>query len=74
MPVPTAMVAFMAEERFTKKCSSASLVLSPFTVTKIVLTVSPGLNVSVLEAATASHQAGGARVDLPGSSRPALTQ
>jgi predicted dehydrogenase len=30
--------------------------------------------VSVLEAATASHQAGGARVDLPGSSRPALTQ
>src|SRR5437660_1243806 len=50
LPVPTAIVALVADDNFTKNVSSNSLIVSPFTRMVIIFTVSPGLNVSVDEA------------------------
>src|SRR5437667_269590 len=54
VPVPSAsaMVALVAPDRLTKKVSLGSNLVSPLTLTVMVLLVSPGLNVSVPLAAT----------------------
>src|SRR5882672_3098172 len=54
VPVPTglAIVALVAPDRVTVKVSSGSNLVSPLTLTVMVLVVSPGLNVSVPLAAT----------------------
>src|SRR5437016_2342119 len=54
VPVPNALaiVALVAPDRVTVKVSSGSNLVSPLTVTVMVLLVSPGLNVSVPFAAT----------------------
>src|SRR5436190_776331 len=50
VPVPTALaiVALVAPDRVTVKVSSGSNLVSPLTVTVMVLLVSPGAKVSVL--------------------------
>src|SRR5437667_99007 len=54
VPVPTglAIVALVAPDRVTVKVSSGSNLVSPLTVTVMVLLVSSGLNVSIPLAAT----------------------
>src|SRR5438552_3208437 len=54
VPVPCALaiVALVAPDRVTVKVSSGSNLVSPLTVTVMVLLVSPALNVSVPLAAT----------------------
>src|SRR5437870_1942310 len=54
VPVPSALalVAWVAPDRLTVNVSSGSNVVSPLTLTVMVLLVSPGLNVSVPLAAT----------------------
>ena len=51
-PWLSARVAPVGAERFTKKVSFPSTVVSPFTATVTVLTVLPGLKVRVPELAT----------------------
>ena len=48
-PCPSARVAFVGLLRLTKNVSSASYLVSPFTVTLTGFEVSPGLNVRVPE-------------------------
>jgi hypothetical protein len=51
-PDPSRMFAFVAFDRTSVRCSSGSVVPSPFTVTSTVFAVSPGLKVTVPDAAT----------------------
>ena len=51
-PWPSAIVATVAPERFTKNVSFTSLVVSPFTTTVIVCVDAPGAKVSVPDVET----------------------